>query len=233
MRLTQGVPRRGTPVSFLLLACLLGGLRCLGPAALAADELSGALDRGRFPDSERRQIQEFFGQAAGAGIPEQMLLPRLQEAVAKAAPADRLLAALERERAFLVQARELLLSTEGGAAQLADPASWARTANLLNSGLPRQQVAALVRASARRPAEYRPATYLHVALLDWGLSAEAALPLVEAVLASPLAGRDFPAILDLLADGRARRLPLGQTLQRLAEELPRARSLQDLRRRLY
>lgn len=232
---TAGVPGRsrpGTPVA-LLLAGLLGGLCCLWPGPLRADDLQGALDRGGFPAAERRQIEQLFDQAGQAGIPEGMLLPRLQEGVAKSASATALLAALERERSLLVQARELLQGTEGGEMQLSDPASWARTANLLNGGVPPEAVRLLVQAATPRPAEYRPASYLYVALLQWGLEAQPALALVREALRSTLPGRDFPALVDLLAEGRRRRVPLEQTLEQLARELPRARGLQDLRRRLY
>lgn len=221
-----GVPRRGTPALFLLLALLR-------PLPVAAEDLASALDRGRYQGPERSRIEEFFAQSAAMGVPGEALLPRVQEAAAKSAPAGRLLSVLERERSLLLQARDLLQATQDGAAQLADPASWSRTANLLNSGLTPREVSALVRACGRRPAEYRPASYLYVALLDWGLPAEAALALVDDVLDSSLPGPDFPGIVDLLAEGRRRRLPLEQSLERLRTELPRTRGLADLRRRLY
>jgi hypothetical protein len=217
----------------VLLACLLGGLSFLSPQSLRADDLKGALDRGGFQNGERRQIEELFDQASAQGIPEGILLPRLQEGVAKAATAERLLAALARERDLLLQARELLLGTEGGAQQMEDPASWARTANLLNIGLPAEQLGVLILASAPRPADYRPASYLYVALLQWGIGPEAALALVRAALSSSLPGRDFPGLVDLLTEGRMRRIPVEQTLEQLARELPRAAGLQALRRRLY
>lgn len=233
MGFANGVPPRGAPAFFLILACLFGGFVCLGTPRAAADDLKGPLDRGGFQGADRRQIEDLFRQSAAEGIPQELLLPRLHEAVAKSAPAERLVLLLQRERAFLLQARELLQSTVGGPRQLADPASWARTANLLNGGLPAAQVQALVRASERRPGEYRPGTHLYVALLEWGLPADDALGLVEAVLSSSLSGPEFPGIVDMLAAGRTRRLSVEQTLERLAAELPRARSLQDLRRRLY
>ena len=48
-------------------------------------------------------------------------------------------------------------------------------------------------AAALRPAEYRPASYLYVALLQWGVEAQPALGLVREALRSTLPGRDFPA----------------------------------------
>lgn len=207
---------------FFLFFVLFGGV---GP--LAADELEDVLRRGALEPARREELRSLFDRAAGEGIPPQLLLPRLEEGLAKGVPPGRLLGAIEREVAFLITARQIL--KEEAAALGGDEASWARTANLLAGGLPEAEVRALARMASARPREYRAATYLYVALVDWGLPGAAAAELLEALLGSQLPGEEFGGIVELFVAGRSARVSPERLAERIRRALPRVRSLEDLK----
>jgi hypothetical protein len=227
--------RARRPARFRGLCPLLAGalLLLLPFGVAAADDLAGALGRSGYGRSERAEIERFFQEAERWGIPEGLLLPRLEEGVAKRVGCTRLLSALKLEREHLLEARSLLERTHGGEVLLADAAAWARTANLLAAGVSPEEVEALADASRARPGDFRGASYLYVALRDWGLPPELSLALARDVLASALRGESFPGILDLLGEGRRRRLAPEEIVARIREQLRRAHSLEELRELLY
>jgi hypothetical protein len=210
---------------------ILAGL--LAAALLPAQslEVEAALARGRFSPEQQRALVELFREAELQGIPAALLLPRLEEGIAKKVPAARLQVALRRQAGLLLEARALLVETPGGDALLADAAAWARTANLLAGALPAAEVRRLIGFCARRPADYRQATSLYLSLVDWGLDRGRAQELLAALLDSRLPGESLPVVMEILAEGRRQRLAPEELVRRLLLHLPQAASMQELRRR--
>ncbi|MBN1837512.1 MAG: hypothetical protein JW820_16775 [Spirochaetales bacterium] len=213
--------------SGVIAACVVLFL-LLGVVPAVADELEDALQRGGFDPARRAAIHALFDQAAGQGIPPRLLLPRLEEGLAKRVSAGRLLGAIEREVDFLLAARRIL--REEAAAMARDEAAWARTANLLAGGLQDAEVRALVQIASARPRDFRAATYLYVALSEWRLPRETAVALLEALLGSELPGEEFGGIVGLLAEGRSARIPPERLVERVRRALPGVRSLDELKR---
>ncbi len=205
----------------------------LAAAWLSAEDLESALLRSRYPAETREEIRSIFAAARREGIPEPLMLPRLEEGMAKRVSPGLLLSVLRREREGLLEARRLLLSVEGGKALLADPASWARTANLLAGSWSPGVVRALASASRTRPEGYRDATSLYVSLVEWGLDAEVSLQLVRSLLISSLPAESFPGVLDLLIEGRRRRIDPEELAARIQGQLERVDSLRGLEERIY
>ena len=219
----------GRAASPLRLILALAGL--LTAALLPAQSLEAALARGRFSSEQQNALVEQFREAESQGIPVSLLLPRLEEGIAKKVPAARLQEALRRQASLLLEARTLLLETPGGEALLADPASWARTANLLSGALPAEEVRRLAGYCARRPADYRQATSLYLSLVEWGLDRGRAQELLGALLDSKLPGESLPVVMELLVEGRRQRLDPEELVRRLLLHLPQAASIEELRRR--
>ena len=208
---------------------MLSGL--LAAAMLPAQSLEAALARSRFPLEQQRAIEEQFREAALQGIPVSLLLPRLEEGIAKKVPAARLQEALRGQAGLLLEARALLVGTPGGEALLADPASWARTANLLAGALPAAEVRRLAGFCAKRPADYRQATSLYLSLVEWGLDRGKAQELLGALLDSRLPGESFPGVMEILVEGRRQRLAPEELVRRVLLHLPDTVSMEELKRR--
>lgn len=208
---------------------MLAGL--LAAAMLPAQSLEAALARSRFSPEQQRAIEEQFREAALQGIPVSLLLPRLEEGIAKKVPAARLQEALRGQAGLLLEARALLVGTPGGEALLADPASWARTANLLAGALPAAEVRRLAGFCAKRPADYRQATSLYLSLVEWGLDRGKAQELLGALLDSRLPGESFPGVMEILVEGRRQRLAPEELVRRLLLHLPDTVSMEELKRR--
>lgn len=132
-----------------LLAWILAGLLAATPRSDEPGSRAGP--RGRFSPDQQRSLQEQFREAELQGIPVALLLPRLEEGIAKKVPPARLQEALRRQADLLLKARALLVGAPGGDALLADAAAWARTANLLSGALPAAEVRLLAGRAALRP----------------------------------------------------------------------------------
>ena len=232
--MSEGVsdPKRALPCSPLGRAaiCLLVFLLASGAAAVtaAADDLEELLRRGGFDPARRGDVRAVFEEAADRGVPSALLLPRVEEGLAKGVPADRMLRGIERELSLLLEAREIL-SEEAGVL-LKDQASWARTANLLAGGLSQREVRTLARVASARPRDYRSATYLYVALAEWGLPRDQAGLLLEALVASRVPGEEFAGIVEILVEGRRARIPPERLAERIRAALPRVQNLDELKK---
>ncbi len=219
--------RAASPPLFLW---ILAGL--LAAAPLPAQSLEAALARGRFSPEQQRALEGQLREAELQGIPESLLLPRLEEGIAKKVPAARLEEALRRQAGLLLEARTLLVETPGGDALLADRASWARTANLLSGALPAAEVRLLAGYCARRPADYRPATSVYLSLVQWGLDRGLSQDLLKALMDSRLPGESFPVVIEILVEGRRQRLAPEELVRRLLLRLPEAAGAEELKRRV-
>jgi len=225
----QAAGRAASPPRWLLLPLLFCGL--LAAAWLPAQSLEAALARGRFDSEQQRALEGLFREAESQGIPVALLLPRLEEGIAKKVPPARLREALRLQAGLLLEARDLLAQTPGGDALLADPVSWARTANLLSGVLPAEEVRLLAGDCARRPADFRAATSLYLSLVEWGLDRGPARELLRALLASRLPGQGFAVVMEILVEGRRQRLAPEELARRLLLQIPQAANTEELKRR--
>ena len=213
----------------ILFPALMLLLLLLQPTELRADSVSRALNRADYARTDREAIEAVFDKAEAANVPSELLLPRLQQGIAKSIPAARVRRALDEDLRQLLHARELVQSTEAGAAIVEETAAWARAANLLDSGRTEEELRNLATVSSERPEAFRPASTLYVSIVDWGLDEPTALALVEAAVDSALPASEFAGITELLVRGRRARIRPEQLVQRLIANLPHAQSLAELR----
>lgn len=198
--------------------------------AFGSDQgLSDLLDRSGLDSEIALEVRELFSEASSAGVPEELLLPRLQEGVAKRIAPRRILRALEDDLETLLSARAVLRSVEGGRRILEDTARWARGANFLAAGRSEEELRVVAAAAASRPESFRQATVLYVSLLNWGLDTASVVEIVEAAVDSNLSPEEFSGIPELFALARRQRVRPDRMVRRLLAALPRADSLRELR----
>jgi len=214
-------------IVFLCAAFLVIGL------PICAQSVESALARSGYSEAQKDSIVTFFEETEDSDIPAELLLPKLEEGIAKGIPAPRVLGALRREAENLRRTRALMLRSDGGELLLADPASWARTANLLAVGVPEEEIGELIALCNRRIEGFRPATYLYVAVLEWGLAREPALDLIGALLASSIPPENYMGVMDLLASGRRRRIAPEELVQRIQRHLDHVNSIKELEKWIY
>ena len=229
-RALKGLLRRALPtVVFTVLLAV--------PVAAPAQEAQGTpldevLARSGYSAEDARALRRLFEDARGDGIPAELLLPRLEEGVAKRVPAVRVGTVLRQNLEQLREARALLGGLDGGEALLADSAAWLRTANLRAAGVPAADITAIAAAAQGRRGDYRQATALYVSSVDWGISREDSRGLAVAALASPIPGESFAGLIELLTAGRRQRLAPEELLRRIREQLPQVQSLEQLQERV-
>jgi hypothetical protein len=198
-----------------------------------AQSVESALARSGYSEVHRDAIIAFFAETEDSDIPAELLLPKLEEGIAKSVPAPRVLLALRREAENLRRTRALMLRSDAGERLLADPASWARTANLLAVGVSEGEVEELIALCKRRNEGFRPATYLYVAVREWGLDRGPAFDLIRALVESSIPPDSYMGVMDLLAGGRRRRIPPEELVQRIQQNLEHANSIKELERWIY
>ena len=200
---------------------------------ISAQGVESALARSGYSEAQKDSIITFFAEIEESELPVELLLPKLEEGIAKRIPAPRVLDALKREAESLRRTRALILRSEEGERLLADPASWARTANLLAVGVSEEEIEKLIALCDRRTEVFRPATYLYVAVLEWGLARKPAFDLIGALIDSSIPPDSYMGVMDLLANGRRRRIAPEELVQRIQEHLEHANSIKELEEWIY
>ncbi len=209
------------------LVCVL----LLGAAqAVSALDLESILAQSRYSTSEKQAFETIFAQADQARIPQDLLLPRLAEGVAKGVRFQLIADVLNNSLRSLERARSILESSSEGKALLADPASWSLSATLLETGASEQEIKMLEDAAQGKSAAYRMAGFLHAALVNWGLSRQMSLQVALSALHSAVPPEQFVGVIDLFEEGRQKRIPPDRMAGRVIETLPAAKSMDDLRR---
>lgn len=227
---TAGGGRYLPQSAFILI--LLITLQVIPAGRVWAESLADVLDRSSYSTSQKEAVRELFQGAREDEIPEEMLLPRLAEGVAKRVPAGKVLSVLQQNLIKLREARSILLGVSGGAVLVEKQSSWLRTANLLAGSVPAEEIREIAEACVLRQEDYREATFLLVSLTDWGLNRRASLDLVKTFLDSSIPGESFAGVLELLAAGRRLRIPPEKLITRIREELPRVETLEELQERI-
>ncbi|MGM0432963.1 MAG: hypothetical protein ACQEQU_09645 [Spirochaetota bacterium] len=227
-----------TTISLLFLLLLSGA----GLWGSSVESLLTTLSE-RFEHSQEQTeaIGEVFSKAEQQDIPEKMLLPRLQEGIAKQVEPNRILHVLERELEAYVLAREVFHTTmgEGATADLLEehPAVWTRTATLSLQGFSEAEIIFLVQTFSQLERKnnwnfYRNGSSLYSALLRWGLNERTTRELTSTVAQSRLEGEEYEQILSIIASGSQHRLSPETMAERIIKALPHARSAAELERRV-
>jgi hypothetical protein len=220
-----------------LLQPSFGGLLCtvffMISLPICTQSVESTLARSGYSEEHKDAIIAFFVEMEDSDIPAELLLPKLEEGFAKSVSAPRVLLVLRREAGNLQRTRGLMLRSETGRRLLADPASWARTANLLAVGVSEVEIEELIALCKRRNEGFRPVTYLYVAVREWGIGRGTAFDLLRALVESPIPPDSYMGVLDLLANGRRRRIPPEELVQRIQQNLERTNSIKELERWIY
>jgi hypothetical protein len=216
----------------LFIFILCAALFVIGPP-IYAQSVESALERSGYSQPQKHSIIAFFAEAEQSEIPPDLLLPKLEEGISKGIPAPGVLGALMQEADNLLRTRGLLLRSEEGRRLLADPASWARAANLLSVGVAEDEIEQLIALCGARIEGFRPASYLYVAVMEWGLSGDSSLDLIGALLSSSIPPDSYMGVMDLLAIGRRRRIAPEELVQRILQHLGRAKSIKELEKWIY
>lgn len=178
---------------------------------------------------------EVFEQASDNEVPVELLVPRLQEGLAKRVDSGQMVQSLDRELESLRRARDVMDTVDGGDSVYRDAGSWARAANLLDSGQPPELLRSLVGFSASRPEATRPevfrqATLLYLSVVEWGVDPELSLLLTQNVVRSTINADEFPAIAELYAVGQRSRLSPEEVGDRLNQALADGLTIRQIRR---
>jgi len=198
------------------------------PIQVVAETYVSILRRSNYPESQQEAIRNEIEEAIKEGIPEELLIPRLEEGIAKRASGAKVLNVLEGNIQRLKEARRILMAVGVGNELLKDRGAWARTANLLAKGISQEEITQIAAFSRNRWKDYRDATYLFVSLVQWGLPREKALKLTTSVLQSSIRGKDFAGVVDLLIDGRRFHISPEELAGRIIEKLPLVKTFEEL-----
>ncbi len=209
---------------------LAGVLLCAAPPGTAALDLESVLGKSPYSSIEKQTIHSIFSQADRAGVPQELLLPRLSEGVAKGVPFGKTAEVLTNALAWLEKARSLMESTPEGRALASDPASWSLSATLLETGAGEQEIQMLEDAAQGKSTSYRMAGFLHASLVSWGLSRPLSLQVALAALRSVVAPERYLGIVELFEQGRQKRISPERVAERVMEALKTAKDLDELRR---
>lgn len=204
-------------------------LLALAAASVFADPLDDALARSSYAAADRQQIAVMLRAAAGRGIPLELMLPRLQEGMAKRAPAAAVREVLDREIGALERARALLAGLQPSNELAAQPRAWQRAATLLAWGASAEEVVALAVASSGGLERFVQSGSLLVSLVQWGLERAAAGQVSVAAAASSLPPGDLAGIAALFSAGRRQKRDPVELARAIINELPRAKSMRQLR----
>lgn len=207
------------------IAMMLAGAFAL---PLGAESLSSILSHSPYSPSERQQIASAIHRAGQEDVPQGMLLPRLQEGIARGVSSELIIEVLRHNTDQLVSARSLLRSVAGGDALLADQSAWSLTATLLAARVRPLSVERLARASEANSLTYRSAVLLYGSLANWGIDGKQTLQVCLAVIHSHLPAGQYSGISQIFVRSREMRIPPDRMVERLLNALPRAANYEDL-----
>lgn len=197
---------------------------------VSAETPADVLDRHSISGQDRRRVESVFDRAESLDIPTDLLIPRLQEGLAKGVPIGRLATALVEDLDAYVSARVILSGSSRAAQLLSDNASWARTATLLDVPLSPDEILTLAVEADGDVDGYRSGSALYVSLRQWGLDRLSAMAISTAALKSGLPTSDYLGVLDVVVRGRQLRMPIDRLVERIVLLLPEVGRLRTLER---
>jgi hypothetical protein len=207
-------------------------LLVLAPVGLSAQAtIQKILDGAGITGADRLAIEAVFSRADGLGIPDALLVPRVEEGIAKGVAARRIAAVLDQDVDRLSDSRELLLSVDGGESLVSSQSAWHRAAHMLSWGATDEEMRGFAAACISRPEAFQPTTFLFVTLVDWGLDRAAALQVSAAAAGSRLNAEVIPEIVDLYVRARRMLIPPARLTNRIIAALPAVRTMRQLEER--
>jgi hypothetical protein len=208
-----------------------GGLYLLSAQPLD-DEITTSMARAGWTNGQQQRAVTIFESAGDETLPTGSIQSRLLQGLARNVNPRRVLVVMEEQLQNLLEARAILTGVPGATPIAEDTPSLERTAALLRGGYTAEEITAVVGASVPRPDDYRAATLLYVAVVEWGADPAAALTLVRAAIAAPIPGDDFPRIASLLGVTDPRRYGSEEAVEIIADSLREGRSVREITRQL-
>jgi len=204
------------------------------------DQLDVLLPKRNLTEQESTTIRGVFIDAESRRIPTELLMPRLEEGLAKQVSPEGVAQVLNRELAAYDTTRALILQVLGqkaGDQMLQAVLPWTRTVLLALQGTPDTVLAELLKAFNQQKSKdkwdnYRFGCTLYAALLQWGMDQKDSLALVVAVSKSTLPGSDYRGVLDLIIAGGKLRVSPEVMTERIIQAVPKARSIEVLETRV-
>lgn len=229
---SRGGRRRAVVTVTVGVLLLVGSVQHPLSAQPLDTEITDTMAQSGWTAAQRGRVTAILERAADHSLPTGSIESRLLQGLARNVRPARVLAVLDEQLRDLLEARRILTEVPGATAIAENTASLERTAVLLRGGYTAEEITAVVRASVPRPEDYRAATSLYAAVVDWGADTADALTLVHAAIASVVAGDDFPRIAALLGVIDPRRYTLDDAVEMIAESLREGRSVREITRRL-
>jgi hypothetical protein len=196
--------------------------------ALSRREVSDALTRQGYSSNEKEAFETMYQTLERKNLPLEPLFRRWQQGAAKGVSPGQLLAVLEEESKWIMEAGEIL-DLRGTRLGLDRRSEYYlnRFLSLRRKGISRDNLQELVDAAPDGISLDRGSLLL-LELDQWGMRGPSALRLTTALIRGPLSPDDFGYIIPLLQRG----LSAGLTADILVDEiilyLPRSRDLLDL-----
>ncbi|HEQ71756.1 MAG TPA: hypothetical protein ENN69_04640 [Spirochaetia bacterium] len=202
-------------------------------APLAADDrLTEVLAQTNYTIDEKAAIRAVFSAGLQQGVPTPLLLPRLEEGIAKHIPPARLVDGLLQELACLTRARTILLSVDADLNLSLHRAEWLRASILVRLGLAENVIHNLALAAQDRWIDFRPASELYLSLVGWGVPPDQAEQVTTALLVSRIQGSEFDGVASLYSRGRQLFLSPHTVTARIVSALPAVATLNELSERV-
>jgi len=224
--------------SFVVIAVLL--FFWSSPLLLSAEEeeafsaesrrVEGILEDHGYTRTEIGGVLSIFEMAESQDIPGDMLVPRVQEGVAKGVPASSLQAALKRDVDYLINAQRLFAQAESEEVFLNREGEWKRAANMLAAGFGSEELAKLIQICKENPEKFRPISFLYASLSSWGLSEADGLLVAEALVSSSIPTEEYEGILDLYRTARRERIRPEELSRRIAVSAGSSEGVDELER---
>ncbi len=226
---------KGTLMRYCSLATALFFLLCF-PLSLAAEDnkvtglVETLLEESSYEESAVTRLTDLLQQAEQKEIPAEMLIPRMQEGIAKGVPSSRLEYALQRDINNLKRARLIIESAGGEESFFERQSQWKRAANLLAGGFEEERLKTLVELCTDEPKEFRPVSLLYVSLTSWGLRASEAIDVSRALIASSIPSEEYEAVVNMYRKARRERISPEELSSRILQSAGRSRSIDELER---
>ncbi len=202
------------------------------PSWTYGENVESVLSRSNYSHEQKQSILAVFREAEREDIPEDLLIPRLEEGIAKRAPANRVATVLKQELESLEKARTIFLTLEKGRTLLRDRSSWVRGSIMLSAGTTEEELKTLAKLCLENERDFREVTLIYVSLLQWGLDSENSIKLLIAAAKSSIPDGELSGIRDILIKGRQLRIAPEELIERIVEGLPKVNNLETLEERI-
>ena len=222
--------RRGIVSSFFTICLFL--FIYVTPQARADISYVSILKQSHYTTEQQDSLLSLFIKAEEDDIPSPLLLPRLEEGIAKKVSYERLIKVISQEIISLKQARKLLESLDPTLSLVNEPSIWLRTGILFSKGIPDEIIYVIASKSILRWEDYRDATSLYLSLTQWGLSEDEALSVVESLLLSKIPGQDFMGIIAIFTRARSLYVSPEEIIGRMKEVIATIETIEALEEKI-